>query len=276
MKYFILCFSLIVLPLNASAEESRKPYWVVGSFDSMQGATDERRRLEYETGLPVQIATVNEGATFRIVIAKTAVSEAQLEIEGFEPWTLSFSESFLEIPLEDSGETGVMDYYLVLSSFKHADRAHSFADQVISSELQSVEVSMTALNDETLYRVVHGPFDQRVDSVRNSYNDIVGNDTWWILTARPEPAQSESVVSQKSELRGPEIGDSYVEYCGTKANRSEREAFCSDGQIEGEISKTAEFLSLNDRTYVTYCTQAPGKDRMKYCTDEFSDRRLGR
>ena len=66
MKYFILCFSLIVLPQNASAEESRKPYWVVGSFDSMQDATDERRRLEYETGLPIQIASVNEGTTFRI------------------------------------------------------------------------------------------------------------------------------------------------------------------------------------------------------------------
>ncbi len=200
---------------------------------------------------------------------------------------MSIAESFLEIPLEDNGETGVTDYYLVLSSFKHADRAHSFADQVISTELQPVEVSMTELNDETLYRVVHGPFDQRVDSVRNSYNDIVGNDTWWLLTARPEPAQSEPVMqatattslkpsTQESDRRGPEIGESYVEYCGTKANRAEREAFCSDSQVEREIFKTVELLSLTDRTYVTYCTQASGNDRMKYCTDEFSDWRAGR
>ena len=271
MKYIILCFPLILLSLTTSAEDLRKPYWAVGRFDSMQDATDERRRLEYETGLPAQIASFNEGATFRIVFAKSEVSEAQLDIEGIEPWTLTLTESMLVTPLEDDARTFVMDYYLVLSSFEHADRAHLFADQVNSKAVQPVEVSKAEVNNEIRYRVVHGPLNQRANSVRNSYNEIAGNDTWWLLTPRPE-----SVSIQEEALRGPEIGEVYVAYCGTKANRAEREAFCSDRQVEREISKTVELLSLNDRTYVTYCTQAPGKDRMKYCTDEFSDRRLGR
>jgi hypothetical protein len=271
MKYIILCFSLILLPMTTNAENPRKPYWAVGSFDSIQDATDERRRFEYETGLPVQIASLNEGTTFRIVIAKSEVSEAQLEIEGVEPWTLTLTESMLATPLEYDAKTLVMDYYLVLSSFEHADRAHLFADQVNSKAVQPVEVSKAEVNNKMHYRVVHGPLNQRVNSVRNSYNEIAGNDTWWLLTPRPE-----SVSIQVEELRGPEIGEAYVAYCGTKANRAEREAFCSDRQVENEISKTVELLSLNERTYVTYCTQAPGKERMKYCTDEFSDRRLGR
>jgi len=287
MKYFILCFSLIVLPLCTSAEESRNPYWVVGSFDSMQSASEERLRLEYKSGLPIQIATFHESNTriYRLVVAKNQVSEAQIEAAGIDHWALSFDEKLLEQDVE----TVVVDYYLVLSSFKQADRAHSFADQLNSKEEQPVEVSMAEVNNETLYRVVHGPFDQRVNSVRDRYNKIVGNDTWWLPTARPEPAliKSEPLMlatassslepsNQGSELRAPEIGEFYVEYCGTKANRAEREAYCSDGQVEKEISKTVELLSLNDRTYVTYCTQASGKDRMKYCTDGFSDRRVGR
>ncbi len=94
MKYFILCFSLIVLPLNASADESRNPYWVVGSFDSMRSASEERRRLEYETGLPIQIATVNEGTTFRLVVAKTEVSEAQLEMKVLNPGPCRLLKAF--------------------------------------------------------------------------------------------------------------------------------------------------------------------------------------
>jgi hypothetical protein len=198
---------------------------------------------------------------------------------------LSFAERLLEHDLE----TLVMDYYLVLSSFKQADRAQLFADQVNSNEVQPVEVSMTEVNNETRYRVVSGPFDQRISSVRDSYNEIVGNDTWWLLTTRQEPAQikteplmqataitSLEPSNQDGVLRGPEIGEFYVEYCGNKANRAEREAFCSDGQVEKEISKTVKLLSLNDRNYVTYCTQASGEDRMKYCTDKFSDRRKGK
>ena len=257
--------------MTTSAEDPRKPYWAVGSFDSMQDATDERRRLEYETGLPVQIAVLNEGTTFRIVIAKSEVSEAQLEIEGVEPWILTLTENMLVTPREYDAKTLVMEYYLVLSSFEHADRAHLFADQVNSKAAQPVEVSNAEVNNKMRYRVVHGPLNQRVNSVRNSYKGIAGSDTWWLLAPRPEPASI-----QEEELRGPEIGEAYVAYCGTKANRAEREAFCSDRQVEREISKTVEVFSLNERTYVTYCTQAPGKDRMKYCTDEFSDRRLGR
>jgi hypothetical protein len=214
---------------------------------------------------------LNEGTTFRFVIAKSEVSEAQLEIEGVEAWTLTLTESILATPLEYDVKTPVMDYYLVLSSFEHAKLAHSFANQVNSKTVQPVEVSKAEVNNKMIYRVVHGPLNQRVNSVRKSYKEIAGNDTWWLLTPRPE-----SVSIQEEALRGPEIGVAYVAYCGTKANRAEREAFCSDRQVESEISKTVELLSLNERTYVTYCTQAPGKERMKYCTDEFSDRRLGR
>ena len=271
MKYFMLCFSLILIPMITNAEDLRKPYWAIGSFDSMQDATDERRRLEYETDLPAQIASFNEGTTFRIVIAKSEVSETQLEIEGVEPWTLALTENMLETPLEYGVKPLVMEYYLVLSSFGHADRAQLFADQVNSKAVKPVEVSKAEVDNKMRYRVVHGPLNQRVNSVRSSYTEIAGSDTWWLLTPRPEPASI-----QEEELRGPEIGEAYVAYCGTKANRAEREAFCSDRQVEREISKTVEVFSLNERTYVTYCTQAPGKDRMKYCTDEFSDRRLGK
>ena len=286
MKYIILCFSLFVLPLSTIAQESRTPYWVVGSFNSMRSASEEHRRLEDKTGLPIQIATFNKDTTsiYRLVVANSQVSESQLEIEGIEPWTLSFAEKLLEHDLE----TLAMDYYLVLSSFKHVDRAQLFADQVNLKEVQPVEVSVTEVNNETRYRVVSGPFDQRFSSVRDSYNEIVGHDTWWLLTARSEPAQinTEPVIQataispetpiQESELRGPEIGDSYVKYCGTKANGAEREAFCSDSQVEREISKTVEILGLNDRTYVAFCTKASGDDRMKYCTNEFLDRRTAR
>ena len=254
-----------------SAEDPRKSYWAVGSSDSMQDATDERQRLEYETGLPAQIASFNEGTTFRIVIAKSEVTEAQLETKGIVPWTLTLTESMLVSPLEYDAKNVVMDYYLVLSSFEHADRAYLLAEQVNSKSVQPVEVAKAEVNNKTRYRVVHGPLSQRVNSVRDSYKEIAGDDTWWLLTARPEIASI-----QEEELRGPEIGEAYVEYCGVKANRAEREAFCSDTQVEREISKTVELLSLNERTYVTYCTQAPGKERVKYCTDQFSDRRLGR
>ena len=75
---------------------------------------------------------------------------------------MSFDESLEDTPLEHDVETAVIDYYLVLSNFRQADRAHSFADQVNSREAQPVEVSTTEVDNEKLYRVVHGSFNHRV------------------------------------------------------------------------------------------------------------------
>ena len=161
-------------------------------------------------------------------------------------------------------------------------RAELFAEHMRSKEIQSIEVSMAEVNNETYYRVIIGPFDQRVESLRDRHNNIGTSETWWLLEARPEPVMQPTAIASlepsipESVIRGPEFEESYVEYCATKANAAERDAYCSDGQVVREITKTIELLSMNDRAYSTYCTNAPGRARMRYCTDGFSDRRADR
>ncbi len=294
MKIIILCFSLVLLSLTTSAEESRQPYWVIGSFNSWQSATNERRRLEHEIKMPVFIASSGDQThKYRLVVAKNLVSETRIKDEGITPWTLSVAESELEIPMQaddaDKVETGAMNYYLVLSSFRHVVQADSFADQMHARNIQPIEVSIAEVSNETFYRVIYGPFDKRIESIRDRYNDIGDNKTWWLVEPKREPAQvdpepemqptaiaSLDTSTPESMFKRPGPGEFYAEYCSMKANAAERDAYCSDDQVGQELTQTLRILSMNNRDYAMFCMNAPGRDRTRFCTNAFSDRRVGR
>ena len=294
MKFIILCFSLVLLPLTTSAGESRQPYWVIGSFISWQNATNERHRLENKSGIPILIAT-SDGQTrrHRLVVAKNLVSETRIKDEGITPWTLSVAESELEIPMQADEahkvETATVNYYLVLSSFRNVVQADSFADRMHARNIQPVEISIADVNNKTFYRVIYGPFDKKVESIRDRYNDIGDNKTWWLAEPKREPVQVEpepemqptaiaslDALVPESMLKGPEPGEYYAEYCSIKANAAERDAYCSDDQVGQELTQTLELLSMNNRDFAMFCTNAPGRDRMRFCTNAFSDRRVDR
>ncbi len=77
-------------------------------------------------------------------------------------------------------------------------------------------------------------------------------------------------------LKGPERGQSYAEYYSMKANAAERDAYCSDDQMTQELTQTLELLSMNNRDYTVFHTNAPGRHRLRFCTNAFSDRSVGR
>ncbi len=182
-----------------------------------------------------------------------------------------------------------MNYYLVLSSFRHVVQADSFADQMHARNIQPVEVSIAEVNNEIFYRVIYGPFDKRIESIRDRYNDVGDNKTWWLMAPKRKPVQVETdpemqptaiasldASTPENILKKPEPGESYAEYCSMKANAAERNAYCSDDQVSEELTQTLQLLSMNNRDYTMFCTNAPGRDRTIFCTDAFSDRRVGR
>ncbi|HIG41535.1 MAG: hypothetical protein ABGY96_01500 [bacterium] len=213
------CLLMLSVTSTANAAADKQEFWVVGSFKEMQGATKERRRIENTTNLTVQIAFFDYGGTtkYRLVVPKDGASKAELENLELYPWMLAVSQISLagEAAVKEAAvkkemvaavepepvkkvepvaipepvnvpvvpvkvELPPQDHYLVLASYAEARLAELFVNQMGSDMDAPMNINKVQFANKTSYRVVLGPFDEQLDSVRARYNSLGLSEIWWL------------------------------------------------------------------------------------------------
>ena len=172
-----------------------------------------------------------------------------------------------------------MEHYLVLASFMDERLADLFANQMSLQANKPIDVSRSQVGNDTAYRVILGPYDEKLASIESLFVGLGLNQTWWLsidssqaMKMVPETMLAEMLNSEK-ELRMPLPGEHYLEFCAMRANGLERDEFCSDDQVAAEVAKYFAVLSMSERDYVSYCISAPGRERPVYCSDQFWDKK---
>ena len=137
MKKVIIVIAILV-GFQVIAQDQKKNYWSLGSFNELINAISAKNRLTNIIGLPVQVATFYDGDRrwYRTVVAKDGSSNQEEKIinAGINPWTLPLSADQLAMVDEELEQTAVQhderEYFLVLAGFRGDFRAVRFIDKM--------------------------------------------------------------------------------------------------------------------------------------------------
>ncbi len=126
-----------------------------------------------------------------------------------------------------------MNYYLVLGSFKNAQAAEIFADEMNSKEIEPVEVSMTELDGGVVHRVVHGPFSEKDPSAQSRLADLGIDRIWWLIEERPDNRLAE--LAKRDEILLMSHRE-YAIFC-VRGSNGERTKYCNDEMLDARARR---------------------------------------
>ena len=91
-----------------------------------------------------------------------------------------------------------MEYFLVLAGFRNAERAAMVLEGFNQGDVASYSIEETELDDAPWFRVLYGPFERALGSVKAEFNSQGVTDAWWIrreLEEAPMIAADIEVIS---------------------------------------------------------------------------------
>jgi hypothetical protein len=187
MKKVIIVLAILV-GFQASAQDQKKNYWSLGSFNALINAISEKNRLTDVTGLPVQVAIFYDGDRrwYRTVVEKDGSSAQEKKIisVGINPWTLPLSADQLAMVDEELEKTEAQldekEYFLVLAGFRGDFRAVRFIDKLSADGLEELQIETSSIAGAPWYRVMHGPYNLAQASVSEEVRVRGISDAWWV------------------------------------------------------------------------------------------------
>ena len=298
MKRALLFLCIFILPLIVSAADPSKSYWVIGSFNTSEGAKKEVGRLDYWITQPIRIAAVkiNQATKYRLLVSDNTYQSqmSRFETLGIKPWKTKLTPSDLDVPMVTGRFGANLSYVLVLAGFRDEAQANQHAEDLRKQSKAPVDVVATSVNDDDYYRVVAGPYDAEVAVVRDQFVLMGIDDAWWldmprtalvtrvdrpkkvvvpdaINTYHAEESNSIPVVEASigsipdgTVMRAPLPQESYVDYCVNKANSAERGQYCRDGKFVSQSQRKIE--AMGEAALFKFCaTEAAGNERRQYC-----------
>lgn len=187
MKKVIVVLAILV-GFQVSAQDQKKNYWSLGSFNELINAISEKNRLTEVTGLPIQVATFYDGDRrwYRTVVEKdgSSAQEKNLINVGINPWTLPLSADQLAMVDEELEKTAAQmdekEYFLVLAGFRGDFRAVRFIDKLSANGLEELQIETSSIAGAPWYRVMHGPYNIAQASVSEEVRVRGISDAWWV------------------------------------------------------------------------------------------------
>jgi cell division protein FtsN len=251
---------------------------------------------------------------YRTVVEKDGSSAQEKKIisVGINPWTLPLSADQLAMVDEELEKTEAQldekEYFLVLAGFRADFRADRFLGNLSSEGMDELQIETSSIAGAPWYRVMHGPFNLAQASVSDEIRSHGISDAWWVRRGAepgdkfervpvaeivPLVAVAVAVIEPVIEpivepvkvaviepvpepkLDPPKAGESYLDYCVTKANEMEREVYCQDGFFKGlimaekKIKDDGLLAGKGGNAITEFCAvQASAAEREIYCANQ--------
>lgn len=292
MKNFIMVLVLSIASAGAFADGVAARYWVVGSYNRLTDARIGRLELQRSLGEQVEIGRFDQadGTRYRLVIPATydqTVQLSRMKAAGLSPWIMSADNSGFSF-VNDSRDQKI-EYRLVVGSFSTEYAADEFAR---SLKLRGFDgLTTLAMDTGTMirYRVMSGPFDYRVSSMRDKAERAGITDSWWIKVpgeSEPVMTTAEPVAPAKPAaparpaapvevtVTPPAPGEDIMKYCAEKANSREREIYCTNKKLLVSVHREMVMNGARGPVYINFCTEeATAAERRIYCNNAEFDKR---
>lgn len=275
MKKVIFVIAILV-GFQVIAQDQKKDYWSLGSFNELINAISEKNRLTDITGLPVQVATFYDGDQrwYRTVVEKDGSSRQEKKIidVGINPWTLPLSAdqlAMVDVELEKTeARMDEKEYFLVLAGFRADFRAHRFIGNLSADGLAELQVEQASIAGAPWYRVMHGPFNLAQASVSEEIRSRGISDAWWVRRGG-EPGDKFERVPVAEIVPVVAVALAVIEPVIEPIVEPIKVAV-----VEPVVEPVVEEPKLNPpkagESYLDYCVQKANEmEREVYCQDGF-------
>lgn len=292
MRAFIMVLALLVMSAVARADGAAASYWVVGSYDRLADARVGRLEVQKSLGEQVKIVRFDQadGTLYRLVVPATYDQTAQrsrMEAAGLSPWRVSADNGGFSFVNELQDQK--IEYRLVVGSFSTDYAANEFARSLKKLGFSGLTTQAVDTGTMIRYRVMSGPYERRVSSVRDEAERMGIPDAWWVrvpgesepimATAKPAVPAKPSALARHSapvevNITPPAPGEDIMKYCAEKANAREREIYCTNEKLLVPIHREMVMNGARGPVYINFCTEeATAAERHIYCNNAEFQRR---